>query len=364
MLFLNNDDVAKLLTIDDCIEEIEAAYKEMGAGRAAQFPEEGRMDLSAPAPAAEVPPNAIGTPRFTWGAMAGVLPSQGIFALPMKFDIHYQAQQESGAITAEKYAISPGNFCGLIMLASTENAEPLAIMNDGVVQHMRVGATAAMAAKYLAKKDSRVVGVIGSGGMARTYTAAYCHLFPIEKVQVYSLTPAHREAFAQEMVQKLGIPVAVKTSAEAATEGADIVADCTDAVSAIFTTADWVQPGMHITTYGANRIGKEVVERADLVVRHFKGNQSVRVGDDQEEHERWRTRNPASIQFEEMPLLIDVVSGKLPGRTDDQQITCFYNVVGSGITFPAVGALIYRRAVEREIGRRIPTGWFLQDIRD
>lgn len=358
MIFLNNDDVARLLTMEACIEAIEDAYKELGGGRAAQFPSEGRMDLSAPSPGPER------RRRFNWGAMAGVLPKAGMFALRMKLDITYQEEHPSGAVTHEKYCVEPGTYCGLVLLASTENAEPLAMFNDGVIQHMRVGATAAMAAKYLARKESRVLGVIGSGGMARTYSMAYCYVFPIERVQVYSLTPAHREAFAQEMTAKLGIPVTAMASAEEAARGTDIVADCTDSVTPIFKDARWVEPGMHFTTYGANRIGKEAVERADVVVRHFEGNVSVRVGSDAEDRKAWRARNPESVRFEEMPLLVDVIAGRVPGRTGDRQVTCFYNVVGSGITFPAVAGLVYRLARERGVGREVPTEWFLQDVRD
>lgn len=361
MLLLTNDDVSRILTIGDCIEAIEDAYKELGAGRAAQFPAEGRMDLSAPSPGPEQ------RRRFTWGAMAGVYPKGGMFALRMKLDIHYELQDEGGHRTAEKFCVEPGTFCGLVLLASTHNAEPLAILPDGIIQHMRVGATAAMAAKYLARTESRVLGVIGSGGMARTYTAAYAQIFPIERVQVYSLTPSHREAFAAEMAERLGIRTVVMESAEDAARGADIVADCTDAVSPIFESPDWVEPGMHITSYGANRIGADVVRRADLVVRHFKGSVGQRVADADEERaerEQWQHRNPPSIRFDEMPLLVDVVAGNIPGRTSERQVTCFYNVVGSGITFPAVGARLYRLAREQGLGREIPTEWFLQDIRD
>ena len=70
--------------------------------------------------------------------------------------------------TQEKYCQRPSKFCGLILLFSLENGEPLAIMNDGFIQHLRVGATAGLGAKYLAREDATIVAMIGSGGMART----------------------------------------------------------------------------------------------------------------------------------------------------------------------------------------------------
>ncbi len=62
------------------------------------------------------------------------------------------------------------------------------------------------------------------------------------------------------------------------------------------------------------------------------------------------------------PELTDIVAGKAPGRTADEEITAFVNNIGLGIQFAALGALAYRRARERRVGREIPTEWFLQDV--
>ena len=360
MLFLSNADLNGLLGIEESIRLIEKGYHEAAIGRGAQFPEGGRMDVVAPSPGPEE------GRRFIWGAMAGVVPEFGMFALRVKFDIQYSLTHPDGAVTQEKYCREPGTFCGLILLARIDNAEPVAILNDGVLQHLRVGATTGIAAKYLARPDSRVVGMLGSGGMARTYSAAYCTLLPIERIQVYSPTPAHREAFAEEMSTRLEIPVVVAATPYEAVKGADIVADCTDSSTPIFEDAAWVRDGMHLATFGADRLGAEAVRRASLSVRHFEG--PVAVYADPELAERseksWRQRNPASVGFEHMPLLVDVIGGQTPGRTDERQVTCFYNVGGSALQFAAIGPRVYQLALERGLGREIPTEWLLQDIRD
>ncbi len=360
MLFLNNADLDGLLAVEDCIGLIEAAYQEAAQGRAAQFPEGGRMDVVSPSPGPEA------GRRFTWGAMAGVVPRTGMFALRMKFDIHYNVEQPGGAITQEKYCRQPGTYCGLIMLASTENAEPLAFVNDGIIQHIRVGATAGIAAKYLAPEETEVVGMLGSGGMARTYAAAYCAVRPIKRIHVYSLTPANRERFAREMSEKLAIPVVPVDSPYKAVDGAQIVADCTDSLSPIFEHARWVRAGMHITTFGANRLGEEVFRKAGLVVRHFEGPVAVYAegGLAEDSARSWKHRNPDAVQFDRMPLLIDVIGGKIKLQREQQPTTCFYNVGGSGIQFAAIGRRILDLAKERGLGREVPTEWFLQDIRD
>ena len=93
------------------------------------------------------------------------------------------------------------------MVFSTNNGEPLAIINDGIIQHMRVGGCAGLGVKYLSREDSRTVGIFGSGGMARTYLLAFNEVRKIRKVKVYSPTKKNRETYAEEMGKKLGIEI-------------------------------------------------------------------------------------------------------------------------------------------------------------
>ena len=80
-------------------------------------------------------------------------------------------------------------------------------MNDGFLQHMRVGACAGLGTKYLSRKNSKVLAMIGSGGMARTYAMAIKEVRPIETMRVFSPTKANRERYAQEMTEQLDIEV-------------------------------------------------------------------------------------------------------------------------------------------------------------
>ena len=107
----------------------------------------------------------------------------GYFAVRMKSDIS-ERREYKGATTLEKYCRQPGLFCGLVFLTSVETGEPLAIINDGILQHMRVGADGAIGAKYMANEDAEVVGMLGSGGMARSNLEAFLCVRRIRKVQV------------------------------------------------------------------------------------------------------------------------------------------------------------------------------------
>ncbi len=161
MLIINNDDVAGLLTMADCIRVQEDAFLKLRTGEAMHRP---RVDMYVPCERDDG--------YFRWGSMEGA--NDGFFAIRMKSDILTWPRDKNGNWTEEKYCREPGTFCGIIFLISTRNAEPLAFINDGVLQHFRVGGGAGLGVKYLSREDSHVVGMLGSGGMARTFLDAFC----------------------------------------------------------------------------------------------------------------------------------------------------------------------------------------------
>ena len=169
--------------------------------------------------------------------------------------------------TVEKYCVEPGTFCGIVMVFSTRNGEPLAIINDGIIQHMRVGGCAGLGAKYLSREDSGVVGIFGAGGMARTYLLAFNEVRKLHEVRVYSPTKNNRETYANEMGQKLGIKIVPVENAEDAVRGADIVATCTDSIQVVVDDQALIEPGMHLTCVKSNEWNPEIVKKADLVIK-------------------------------------------------------------------------------------------------
>ena len=120
-LIINNHDVEKLLTMEMTIDALEQAYKQLVTREAVCRP---RIDIQIPTS----DPNKI----YQWGTMEGGSTS-GYFAIRMKSDVVYETRY-NGAITQEKYCTKPGLFCGLIFLTSVETGEPLAFVNDGVLQ--------------------------------------------------------------------------------------------------------------------------------------------------------------------------------------------------------------------------------------
>ena len=371
MLIIDNATVHELLDMKSCIEVQDEAFRGLPTGRSIHRP---RVDLYYPCDRDDG--------YFRWGTMEGA--NGDFFAIRMKSDIVTWPSDANGNVTEEKYCVEPGTFCGLILLMSTRNGEPLALINDGVLQHMRVGGGAGIGVKYLSRDDAQVVGMIGSGGMARTYLEAFCCVRKIRRAQVYSPSRAHREEYAKEMSAQLGIEVVPVDSARAALQGADIVSACTDAIVPVLDAA-WLEPGMHVTNLNHHEIPNEAASRFDVFMRQgtsglefadserFQARRgqspAAYLGGTTEELKRLPPASPppkgwGTTGTAKLPDFADFVTGACAGRTDAKQISFYANTGNQGLQFSSVGGWVYKKAREQKRGREIPTEWFLQDIRD
>lgn len=360
MLLINNEVVAQILNIKGCMEALETGYRDLIDERAAY---RGRYDFFVP--------NDEPKLMYRWGTMEGASRSFETFAIRMKSDMLEWPEGK----TVEKYCIQPGTFCGVVMVFSTRNGEPLAIINDGIIQHMRVGGCAGLGAKYLSREDSNIVGILGSGGMARTYLLAFNEVRRIRQVKVYSPTKKNRDAYAAEMSQKLGVEVLPQDRVDDVVRGSDIVATCTDSIQVVVHDPASIEPGMHLTCVKSNEWNPEIVKRSDLVVKMGRATKhldegQMRIGGEAavvagNAEEIKRIANPAvDIFSQDFPVLTEVISGKLKGRTDKNQITFFANSGTQGLQFASTAGYVVREAKRRGLGQEIPTSWFLQDIRD
>ena len=362
MLYLSNTDVQAVLDMRTCLDALRIGYTDLARGDAAYVP---RIDLWCP--------TGRDDDYYCLGSMAGVCRALGVVAIRIKSDVLTWPDGR----TQEKYCLEPGTYSGIVLLYSTRTGEPLALLNDGYVQHMRVGGCAALGADVLARTDAEVLGLLGSGGMARTYLEALNLVRPLRQVKVFSPTPEHREQFADEMGERLGLDVRVVESAEQAVRDSDIVATATDAMAPTFSP-EWVRPGTHVTCVTRRELDTSIVSRADVVVQ--LGVHTIPPGTPVPDME-WpmsavagyvagqpadRARLPWKQPAEEgtYPLLSDVQAGRAPGRTHPDQITLFINTGTQGLQFAAVAGRVYELARARGLGRPMPLEWFLQDIRD
>ena len=366
MLLMDNDVVKSVLTMRDCIEAQERAFAGTLTGASVSRP---RIDMFVPCNREDG--------YYRWGSVEGA--SDGVLAVRLKSDIMTWPEGPDGTRTETKYCIEPGTYCGLVLLFSTQDGAPLAIINDGYLQHMRVGASAGVGARLLAREDAHAVGMIGSGGMARTVLEALVEVREIRTVKVYSRFAANRAAFARAMSDRLHVAVEAVASARAAVLGADILATCTDSMFPVIE-GGWIEPGMHVVNIGPHDLGPDAVARMDVVVRQGidalpipedgvfrKGvghSHGAFVGGSPQEQARLPKSSLKRVAQSSGPLYADVISGKAPGRTSRDQITQYRPVGNWGLQFSSAGALVYRRAKEQGLGRTLPTEWFLQDIKN
>ena len=367
MLLLSNVDVERVLTVGGCLEAIEAVYNELASGDATGVP---RIDLYTPSDRADAP-------FHRWGVMAGSSRRSGYACARLKSDMVAWPLVD-GRRRETKWAREPGTYCGFLVVFSTHTGEPLAIVPDGIVQHLRVGAAAGLGAKLLAREDASVVGMIGSGGMARAYLDAFREVRPIRQVRVYSPTAANREAYAREMGDRHGIEVVAVDDPRGAVAGADIVALCVSSLEPVFEAA-WLEPGMHVADVTRAATRADFPRAVDVAFWH--GNPTpyldpmppdamyarggflswVAGGPDAMADIPQMAPNPELLR---LPTLADLLAGRATGRTSDEQTTFFHNVGNQGPQFVAVTGHTYEAARAAGVGIEIPTDWFLEDVRD
>jgi ornithine cyclodeaminase/alanine dehydrogenase-like protein (mu-crystallin family) len=361
-LLVDNATVARVLTMRDTIEALESSYADLAAGRGVCRP---RIDMRIP----------TGDPSRTyrWGTMEGGS-SARYFAIRLKSDVVFE-DRSGDCVTEEKYCVRPGLYCGLILLFSVADGAPLAILNDGVLQHMRVGADGAIGARYMAKPDARVLGMLGSGGMARSHVEALLCVRPIERLQAYSPTRAHREAFAREMAQRHGIEAVACERSEEIYRGADIVAACTDSAVPVLE-GRLVEPGTHLINIGAGgRLDAASLERVDAYLRFGNAPAPLERADLtlDDEYLTWSAEPRAASALRarrgvalpgKVVYLSELLDGKKKGRTTAAQVTWSERGNLQGAQFHAVAGRAYEAARAAGLGREIPTEWLLQEIRD
>jgi ornithine cyclodeaminase/alanine dehydrogenase-like protein (mu-crystallin family) len=155
------------------------------------------------------------------------------------------------------------------MLFDGETREMRALLDYGVLNSLRVGAIAGVAAKHLAPKGARTLGLIGSGWQAPPQVAAMRRGVPsLNRIKVFSPTQAHRESFATKMTEWLGIQVEPVTSVKEALADADIVDLCAPGhfdVREPLYEPDWVQPGALVVAMGGNQSPGDFVAKARVV---------------------------------------------------------------------------------------------------
>lgn len=363
-LILSNDEIAELLPMADCLDRMEDTYRELGADAAISRP---RTDIYAP------PQDGS---RYIFKTMDGMIPKYEVAAIRLNSDfIRWKAG--TAAIVKEKEPMGPGGtWVGLVILFSTRTGEPIAIIPDGVIQQLRVAATNAIGAKYLAKPDASIYAQIGSGWQASGQALAMAHVRKLEEIRIYSPNPSNRERLAATLRDQLRIKVDAVGSPADAMRGADIVGTATNSITPV-VQYEWLAPHAHVNSVKTTEVDVGVLDRCRMVVVHThmgkpanymigRGQDPI-YGHDPKEvldgaaQQTLTARLSRTFDLKGRPGITEVVSGTVQAPPAGS-LTCFLNNMGHGVQFAALGALACERAKERGIGRSIPTEWLLQTV--
>ena len=358
-LILNNEQIANLLSMQDCVDTLEDAFVELAEGRGAY---RRRSDICTPS---SHPSGGM----YALKSMDGVVPKLGVGAIRLNSDI-LTFPTISDVKRRVKIPAAPNErYTGLVLLFSTATGEPLAIFPDGMVQPMRVAATSALGAKALSREDAGVVTILGSGWQARSQARAIMCVRKVKEMRVYSTRASMREEFAAEMSPIVGLPIKVYDDAAKACAGADIVLAATNAIVPVMKP-EWIEDGMHISTIKPGEFSPAVVARADVRATLIEDCDPVFItshGLHVPEEPGGELQNLAEeVGWKKLvtlpELLHDMHEGRneTRGRTSRSQVTCFLNPLGLGYQSAAVGAVIHKRAQEQGIGHELPTDWFTQ----
>jgi ornithine cyclodeaminase/alanine dehydrogenase len=314
LLYLSQSDVAAVgLTMSEIIAALERMFREKGEGRVEMPPKIGIH----PAPNAFI------------HAMPASIPAQK--AAGIKWVGGYPENSKRGL----------PYISGLIILNDFETGIPLALMDATWITAKRTGAATALSAKYLARTDSAVVGILGCGVQGRSNLEALKVLFPLKKVFAYD-THADRSArYAQEMSSKVGIEAVPVTDPKQAVVASDIVVTAGPILRKPHAT---IQSGWLCEGAFASLVDFDSYWHPDALHEVDKF-----CTDDVPQLHHYRDIG----YFQDIPPihadLGELVTGRKPGREKREERTIACNL-GLALDDMATAQLIYQRALEKGIG--------------
>ena len=177
--------------------------------------------------------------------MDGVIPKLELGTVRISSDV-INWPTLNGAVRRDKVAAAPGaRWTSLVLLFSTVTGEPLAILPDGYVQRMRVGATSAIALDLLARRKTTTLAILGSGGQAGSALMGACAVREFAEIRAWSPNRRIFERFRDEMRAELGREIALADSAQSLIAGADVVLTATSSTAPVLDAAS-IEPGMHL----------------------------------------------------------------------------------------------------------------------
>jgi len=314
-LFLTENDVKTVLTVEMAMAGVESAHRDLALGQAIDTPR-ARSRL----------------PQTVLHILQGALPAQGV--------IGYKA-----------YTSNRSGNRFLVHLFDAASGSLLAVIEADYLGMMRTGAASGVAAKWLARPDSTVAGVFGAGWQAEGHVRAICAALPLERVKVFSRRSERLTAFCTRLSAETGVEIVPATSAEETVRGSDLIGTVTTAAQPLFD-AEWLEEGAHINAAGSNalirqELSEATVRRCNLVTVDAVATALAEAGDLLPLLEKGR------LQARQLVELGEVIVGRHVGRQNASEITLFESQ-GMAIQDLAVALRVLEAAKARGLGHALP----------
>jgi alanine dehydrogenase len=322
MLALSRADVLELLTLRDCVDGVERAFRLHAEGKT-------------------LGPGVLGIDAVDGGfhiKAAGILGARNYFAAKANANFSDNPRRH-GLPTIQ----------GAVLLADASNGTLLAVMDSGSVTALRTGAATAVAAKYLARPDARTATIVGCGVQGEIQLASIAAVLRLSTARVYDIDHARAKDLAHRASAKLGVHVEAVTDLSRALRESDVCVTCTPSRSAFVKASD-VAAGTFIAAVGADNPTKQEIDvgliaSATLVVDVL--DQCAEIG---ELHHALAAGVMSRTQVH--AELGEVVAGRKAGRTRDDEITIF-DSSGTALQDVAAAVAVYEKALERGRGTEV-----------
>ncbi len=318
-LLLKRSEIASLLEFSDYFNAVEAAFKSYGEKKTL---DQGILHLHG---------------------------HGGVFHIKgggLELDRTYIGLKTVGAFPQNMSKTGLPNILGTMTVCDGDTGFPLAVMDAGEITRQRTAAAAAVAAKYLARKDSQVVTICGCGTQGRVQLKGMKYVLPIKKAFAFDVVPGQVEKYVSEMAKELKIEVQAVTDLGAAVRQSDVVVTCTPSKQP-YLKKEYVRTGTFIAAMGADSADKQEVESSllssnKLVVDIVE--QCEHVGELHHALEQGLMKK--SDVYAELGA---VVAGTKPGRASNEEIIIF-DSTGTAMQDVASAAAAYTKALAKKIG--------------
>ncbi len=321
LLLLGRRAVAELLPLSACIDAVEAAFRLLGEGR-------------APAP----------------GTLAHPVRGGGFHVKIASIESgrRYFAAKVNGNFSDNPDRRGLPTIQGVVVLCDADTGTPLAVLDSGEVTALRTGAATAVAARRLARADSKVATIVGCGVQGRVQLRALRAVLPLTRVFAVDIDGARARALCDEARADGSLRAEATDDLEAAVSASDVCVTCTSARRPVLRRA-WVRPGTFVAAVGADAPDKQELEPALLAAGRVVVDvleQCAAIGELAHAlREGVLTRGDVAAE------LGQVVAGLRPGREGPDEIVVF-DSTGTAIQDVAAAALAYERALAA--GRGVP----------